>query len=117
MLENLLVIKHSESSRMEDMQPAKVPVGELIALQGVCSDSSSASSDVSIGVWESSPGKFRRNVKDKEFSHIISGKCTFTPKNGKKIELQAGDAIYFPANTDGEWHVIDTLRKTYIIFK
>lgn len=117
MLENLLVVKNSESSLVENMQPAKLPVGDLIALQGICNDSSSASSDINIGVWESSPGKFMRNVKDKEFSHIISGRCTFTPKNGELIELQAGDAIYFPENTDGEWDIKETLRKTYIIFK
>lgn len=117
MSESLLVIKNSGSSSVESVQPAKTSVGDLVALQGVVQDQSTASSEVNIGIWESSPGRFTRNVKDKEFSHIISGVCTFTPKDGEKIELHAGDAIYFPENTEGEWEIKETLKKTYIIFK
>lgn len=117
MSERLLVIKNSGSSLVENMQPAKTSIGELVALQGVSQDQVTVSSDISIGIWESSPGKFTRNVKDREFSHIISGSCTFTPKDEEKIELKAGDAVYFPENTEGEWEIKETLRKTYVIFK
>jgi len=67
------------------------------------------------GVWECSPGKWRRQVKSAEFCHFIAGRCTFTPDGAAPIALQAGDAAYFPANTNGVWDVKETLRKTYVL--
>ncbi|MBV8783977.1 MAG: cupin domain-containing protein [Gammaproteobacteria bacterium] len=67
------------------------------------------------GVWECSPGRWRRQVKSAEFCHFVAGRCTFTPDGGTPIALQAGDAAYFPANTTGVWDVTETLRKTYVI--
>lgn len=69
----------------------------------------------SAGVWECSPGKWRRAVKNAEFSHFVKGRCKFHPDNGQTLEIAAGDAIYFPANTTGTWEVIETVRKTYVL--
>ncbi|WP_375166577.1 cupin domain-containing protein [Bradyrhizobium sp. USDA 4532] len=29
--------------------------------------------------------------------------------------LEAGDSIYFHPNTNGEWNIIETVRKAYVI--
>lgn len=68
-----------------------------------------------IGIWECTPGAFRRQVTKREFSHFLEGRCTFIPDGGEPLEIMAGDAVYFPANCFGTWHVHETLRKTYII--
>ncbi len=31
------------------------------------------------------------------------------------LDIRAGDAVFFPANTLGTWEILETARKTYII--
>lgn len=70
----------------------------------------------STGFWECTPGRFRRQVPEAEYSYFIEGRGSFTPDSGEKIEFCAGDAIYFAANTQGEWEIFETVRKAYVIF-
>ena len=67
------------------------------------------------GVWECTPGRWRRQVKSAEFCHFVAGRCTFTPDGGAVLHIAAGDSVYFPANTAGVWDVIETVRKTYVL--
>lgn len=67
------------------------------------------------GVWECSPGKWRRQVLAREFSHIIAGRCSFIPDDGEPIELKAGDAVLFPENCRGVWDIKETIRKSFVI--
>ncbi|MFC4623601.1 cupin domain-containing protein [Comamonas nitrativorans] len=69
----------------------------------------------SAGLWECSPGRFRRQVAQAEYSYFISGEGCFIPDGGTPIAFRAGDSMYFPANTEGEWHVRQTVRKAYLI--
>ncbi|WP_247480707.1 cupin domain-containing protein [Bradyrhizobium sp. 144] len=68
-----------------------------------------------VGVWECSPGKWRRQVVEAEFCTILSGRCTFTPEGAQSIVLEAGDSIYFHPHTNGEWNIRETIRKAYVI--
>jgi len=52
-----------------------------------------------------------------ELSHFIAGRCTFTPDGGDPIEINAGDAVYFPPGTAGTWDVRETVRKTFVTFE
>lgn len=72
---------------------------------------------VNAGVWESTPGQFRRAVVDAEFSHFIAGRATFTTDDGRVFEFRAGDAVYFPPHTKGIWTIHETLRKTYVVWR
>ncbi len=67
------------------------------------------------GMWECTPGVFRRQIAKREFSHFITGHCFFTPDGGDPVEIRAGDSAYFPANCDGLWDVRETISKTYVI--
>lgn len=67
------------------------------------------------GIWECTPGVFRRQVAKREFSYFLEGHCFFTPQGGAPIEICAGDSVYFPANTEGVWDVRKTIKKTYFI--
>ncbi len=71
--------------------------------------------DSSAGIWECTPGKFPRHVIQAEFSYIIEGEGTFTNNDGDLIKFRAGDSLYFKANTQGEWHIKETVRKAYFI--
>lgn len=69
----------------------------------------------SLGLWECTPGRFRRQVASAEFSYFIEGEGSFTPDGGSTIEFRAGDSIYFEPNTQGEWDIRETVIKSYLI--
>lgn len=75
-----------------------------------------AAADDRMGVWECTPGSYMRQVAEAELMHILSGRCTFTPEGGEPLVIEAGDTVYFPANTRGRWDMQETLRKIYVVF-
>lgn len=116
MTQTLIVVKNAVNAELGAPAPAKLPVGDLLALQSTAQDQESQELQASIGIWESSPGQFKRHVANREFSHIVKGRCTFTPEGGEPVELCAGDAVLFPANCQGVWDIQEDFRKTYCIF-
>lgn len=69
----------------------------------------------STGIWECSPGSFRRQVTAAEVMHILSGECEFIPDEGKPIHIKAGDSIFMPPDTNGVWKIYRTVRKIYTL--
>ncbi|MFG0852953.1 cupin domain-containing protein [Pseudomonas sp. FYR_2] len=112
----LTVVRNAPVSPLGAPAAARLPIGEPIAQAASAQDQTDGAVGASIGVWESSPGVFRRYLKNREFSHIVSGWCTFTPDGGEPVELRAGDAVLFPENCEGVWDIRETLRKTYVLF-
>ena len=96
-----------------EASPVGLPLGEPVAK--VASHGVERSDGVEAGVWECSPGRWRRQITQQEFCHFIQGRCTFTPDEGAPIEIQAGDALMVPANTTGIWDVKETVRKSYVL--
>jgi uncharacterized cupin superfamily protein len=75
-----------------------------------------ADGKVEIGVWECTPGRFTANRSTSaEFCHFISGTVEMTHADGRKQSLGPGDAIDLPLGWTGEWRVIETVRKLYVI--
>ncbi|KAF1066782.1 MAG: hypothetical protein GAK45_01832 [Pseudomonas citronellolis] len=93
--------------------PAKAPVGTPVA--EAATHAAEGQRGLLTGVWECTPGRFRRQVMEREFSHFISGHCFFIPDEGEAIELRPGDAVLFPANCHGTWDVRETVRKSFVI--
>jgi len=105
--------KNTESLTLTDTFPVAVPLSEPVAqITEICE---SHDNNRESGVWECTPGKWRRQITQQEFCHFISGRCTFTPDNGEPIEINAGDAIMFPANSLGIWDIHETVRKSFIL--
>jgi len=67
------------------------------------------------GIWECTPGRFERQLDEAEVMHIVAGRGAFTPAGGETIELHAGDTLFFPAHTRGEWRIDETLRKVFVV--
>lgn len=103
------------SDELDSISPVASPVGEPVSIMRSKVAFKSSSDATSVGVWECSPGMWRRQVAEAEFSTFLSGHCTFTPDGGPTIVLEAGDSIYFHPNTNGEWNVIEAVRKAYVI--
>ncbi len=71
--------------------------------------------DNACGLWECTPGRFMRQLAEAEVMHIVAGRGRFTPADGQTIEFRAGDTLFFPANTIGEWQIDETLRKVFVV--
>lgn len=95
--------------------PVAQPLGDLVSQTRVALDEVIEDPRFSLGVWECTPGAWRRQVLQAEYSYFISGKGTFTPDEGEAIHFQAGDAVYFPPNTTGVWQIEETVTKHYFI--
>lgn len=96
-----------------ESSPVGQPLGAPLARVASCA--SERDDGVEAGVWECTPGRWRRQIIQQEFCHFVQGRCTFTPDGGEPLFIQAGDALMFPANTTGIWDVQETVRKTYVL--
>ncbi|WP_334164014.1 cupin domain-containing protein [Phenylobacterium sp.] len=94
--------------------PVKEPIGEPVAATRARSFNGAATTRA--GVWECSPGVWRRQVLQAEYCTFLDGEAVFEPDHGEPVAVRAGDAVYFPANTGGIWRVSRTLRKTFVVF-
>jgi uncharacterized cupin superfamily protein len=103
------------TDQLKDWGPAKVPVGTLIAHIRSSEQTSGDGGRDRVGVWECTPGSWRRQVMEREFAHFLSGRARFIPDNGAPFDINAGDAVWFPADTTGTWEISETLRKSYVI--
>lgn len=102
------------SAALEDWGKVAEPLGEPVArLRGMSPTEKDKEPD--FGIWECSPGKWKRQIRKAEFAHFVAGRCTFHADSGQVIEIKAGDALYFPAESLGVWEIHETVRKTYIL--
>lgn len=69
------------------------------------------------GVWEAEPGCWKINYTENEFCQILHGKSILRDASGKEQTLKAGDSFTIPAGFAGEWEVLETTRKIYVIYE
>ncbi len=103
------------SSELGDPVAAGTPIGEPVAQMSTLVLQTSEDGDTAAGIWEYTPGKFRRAVKQAEMSHFLAGRCSFTPEGAETIEIRPGDMVYFPSNSQGVWDIEETVRKTFFV--
>jgi uncharacterized cupin superfamily protein len=103
------------AGRSSESVPVAAPIGTPVSEVRSQSVGVPSSPTTRMGVWQCSPGRWRRQVKQAEFSHFLEGDCTFTPDGGEPIVIRAGDAVYFPANSAGIWDIRSATRKIFII--
>ena len=71
---------------------------------------------IDTGIFECTPGTYRRSVKQAEVMHFLSGRGRFTPDGEDTVDFSGGDTLFFEAHTEGTWEVEETMRKVYVIF-
>ena len=109
----------AQTASIEDLEawgpvshPLSMPACEVRGLLQIIPGKES----VDTGIWECSPGRFRRAVSDAEVMHFVKGRCTFIPDGGAPpIRIAAGDTLFMPPNTYGVWEIDETVRKTYVL--
>lgn len=114
-LVNPVLVRFDEIQEFSSYQAVAVPLDGTESKTRVAMAVSKAEPDVSFGVWECTPGRWRRMVEKSEYSYIISGTGTFTPDGGEEVAFKGGDVLYFQPNTQGIWNIIETVRKHYFI--
>ena len=105
--------KDTLNAHLPDSSPVVAPLGEPIAVASTLSVE--RNDGVETGIWECTPGRWRRQIVQQEFCHFIKGRCTFTPDDGEPLVIEAGDALMLPANSTGIWDIEQTVRKTYVL--
>jgi hypothetical protein len=67
------------------------------------------------GLWVCTQGRWKLAVPRDEFLWVMSGRATYSGKNGGTLSVGPGQAVLFPAGWSGEASVAETLRVTYIL--
>ena len=103
----------TDTAVLHTSNPVAVTLGEPVAVTSVTCVG--RSDGVETGIWECTPGRWRRQIVQQEFCHFTTGRCTFTPDGGEPLLIEAGDALMLPANSTGIWDIQETVRKTYVL--
>ncbi len=61
------------------------------------------------------PEIWRCEVEREEFCQFLSGRCVYTADDGTRLDIEGGDAAFFPAGWCGIGTAAETVRKTYMI--
>lgn len=70
------------------------------------------------GVWEVTPGEFAGDkIGASELMYVLEGEATITSEDGSSIELRPGVSFVTPDGWRGRWHVRETVRKHYVIWR
>jgi uncharacterized cupin superfamily protein len=115
-ISKLATVPKIDSSSLENWGDVPVPIDSapsVLSGQKLCSNADGSTA----GVWESTPGKWRRQVKNAEMCYFLEGECTYTDEEGQVTTITAGDLIYFPANSLGIWDIKSKSRKVYITYE
>lgn len=108
-----ILLSNAAGLKLPESKPVPKPLGDLVS--ETATYAVEGPQQLLTGIWECTPGRWRRQVLSREFSHFVAGHCFFIPDEGEPIELRAGDAVLFPANCQGEWDVRETVRKSFLI--
>ncbi len=66
------------------------------------------------GWWSCTPGSFSVVYDKWEFCHMLSGRCTITPKGGAPVDLGPGDGFILEPGFEGTWTVHETMTKHFV---
>ena len=69
------------------------------------------------GIWEAEPGCWKINYTEDEFCQILAGHSILRDVDGNEVELKVGDNFTIPSGFSGEWEVVETTRKIYVIYE
>lgn len=72
---------------------------------------------ISMGEWCCEPGAWRVafHAGRHEFFHVLEGRLRLLDEAGNTREFGPGDACIIPAGFRGEFHVLEPVRKRYVM--
>lgn len=69
------------------------------------------------GIWEAEPGCWTVDYTENEFYQILAGHSVLRDQEGQERALRPGDSFVIPAGFRGQWEVLETTRKIYVIYQ
>jgi uncharacterized protein len=69
------------------------------------------------GIWEAEPGCWTVDYTENEFCQILAGRSVLRDADGRERLVEAGDNFVIPAGFSGQWEVLETTRKIYVIYQ
>jgi uncharacterized cupin superfamily protein len=70
---------------------------------------------LSVGLWRSTPGKWRIAYDEWEFCRILEGASVIAEDGGAEHRLGPGDSFVLRPGFTGTWEVLETTLKQYVI--
>ena len=106
---------HMPDGPLPDMpiEPQAITQGNPVA-RGVFSHQS-CDKKITSGFWTCSEGKFDATFEWDEFIYLLDGHMTITEDGGKTHTLRAGDTAHFPLGLTSHWHVIEPVKKSFVL--
>ncbi len=111
-----VIIQNPAALRLAPIGPVGKPLSEPVPQLSEFEPVVNTNDGYAAGIWECTPGRYRRTVMQAEYCHFIFGACRFEPDQGEPMDIVAGDAVFFPANTHGVWTIHVPTRKSYLVF-
>jgi len=80
-------------------------------------DTTLPAGQVFCGVWRCEPGRWRiaMGATERELFTVLQGRCRVHDAHGGFEEVGPGEGLYIPPAFTGEFEVMETLTKTYMI--
>ena len=69
------------------------------------------------GLWQAEPGCWAVHYSENEFCQILAGRSVLRDSSGHERLVQAGDNFVIPAGFSGQWEVMETTKKIYVIYQ
>lgn len=69
------------------------------------------------GTWEAEPGCWKVEYTENEYCRILAGRSLLRDADGNEHPLETGDEFVIPRGFSGEWEVVVTTRKIYVIYQ
>jgi uncharacterized cupin superfamily protein len=113
-----IVLFHRQQPTVHDeftTAPEKLLSGD--GAQTVDNFYSDETSQFHAGLWSGGIGAWKVRYTEHEFCTLLEGRVRVTDRDGKSIELTAGDHFVIPAGFEGVWEVLEPAKKTYAIFE
>lgn len=77
-------------------------------------DAGSMDSVPIVGIWGVEKGKFELTYGTNEFVTILEGRAVIT-QGGKSYEVSPGDSFFTPKGETVQWHVLEDIRKCFMV--
>lgn len=87
-------------------------------LRTTCERYAAENGAISMGEWECEAGawKIAFHANRHEFFHVLAGRLRLVAEDGESKSFGPGDACVIPAGFRGEFHVLEKVRKRYVMF-
>lgn len=67
------------------------------------------------GIWRSTPGRWRISYDEWEYCRILSGQSVIHGSDGSRLAVGPGDSFVLRPGFTGEWDVVETTVKEYVV--